>query len=512
MMNRLPAKQIYLLSIIIIGIITLSVYSTYAIYTLEGETSDIVSMNTSNYLNIETSTYEYSKITVQANSTISTDIDVYNNYDYDLCYSVWYKIVQSKNISAAKVSIYQNTNEGLTTSGTIAPVSSRRINIIIKNNNENPVKINIGIAYSKNEGTCELNISTDKYLISSTVDETKTLDEIIMKNDEIKNNDSNYITYQNQTKEIILQEDKLTISNKYDYKDEIFTLTDSKEVDIDTINTNQIIYTCINDTKCRHLYRITEIKKENDIYKITKYDEMIGYLSGTSGVRKVNQNYYYYGDNPNNFIYYNCTDELDTKTCELWRIIGVFYDSKEDKYIPKIIKNDSLDIIEYSNTDNVWNNSSIKNKLKDIKIENETIKTEITNKIESVNNKLEITELNETFNSSIMLMNLSDYINTSICENKKITEFDEKCLNNNWLNKNYNNDEWTMTIRYDEPYIDEITSELVTPDNNMVYSIGSGIKTALVTTKLNIRPVVYLKDTTVLLDGNGTYEKPFMVG
>ena len=512
MMNRLPAKQIYLLSIIIIGIITLSVYSTYAIYTLESETTDIVSMNTSNFLDVDTNTYEYNKITIPADSTISTDVDVYNNYDYDLCYSVWYKVVQAKNMSVAKVSIYQNTNEGLTTSGSIGPVTSRRINIAIKNSNEIPVKVNIGIAYSKNEGTCELNIPTDKHLISSTVDETKELSEIIIKNDEIKNNDSNYITYQNQTKEIILENSKLFTSTKYDYKDEIFTLIDSKETDIDSINTKEIIYTCLNDIKCRHLYRINEIEKDNDIYKITKYDEMIGYLSGSSGVRKVNQNYYYYGDNPNNFIYYNCSDELDSKTCELWRIIGAVYDSKEDKYIIKIIKNDSIDLVNYSNADNVWNNSSIKNNLKDLKIENETFKKEITNKIESVNTKLEITELNETHNSSIMLMNLSDYINTSICENKKITEFDENCLNNNWLNKNYDIDEWTMTIKYDEPYIDEITSELVTPDNNMVYSIGEGIKAYPVTTKLNIRPVVYLKDTTVLLEGNGTYEKPFMVG
>ena len=511
-MNRLPAKQIYLLSIIIIGIITLSVYSTYAIYTLESETDDIVSMNTSNFLDVDTRTYEYNKITIPADSTISTDIDVYNNYDYDLCYSVWYKVVQTKNMSVAKVSIYQNTNEGLTTSGSIGPITSRRINITIKNSNEIPVRVNIGIAYSKNEGTCELNIPTDKHLISSTVDETKELYEIIIKNDEIKNNDSNYITYQNQTKEIILEKDKLITATKYDYKDEIFTLTNSKEVDIDSINTTQIVYTCLNDIKCRHLYRISEIEKDNNVYKITKYDEMIGYLSGSSGVRKVNQNYYYYGDNPNNFIYYNCTDELDSKTCELWRIIGAFYDSKEDKYITKIIKNDSLDLLNYSNTDNEWNNSSIKNELKDLKIENETFKKEITNKIESVNSKLEVTELNETHNSSVMLMNLSDYINTSICENKKITEFEEICLNNNWLNKNYDTDEWTMTIKYDEPYIDEITSELVTPDNNMVYSIGSGIKASLVTTKLNIRPVVYLKDTTALLEGNGTYEKPFMVG
>ena len=59
MMNKLPAKQIYLLSIIVFGIITLSVYSTYAIFTLESETSDIINLETANVLNIESNTYEY---------------------------------------------------------------------------------------------------------------------------------------------------------------------------------------------------------------------------------------------------------------------------------------------------------------------------------------------------------------------------------------------------------------------------------------------------------------------
>ena len=109
-------------------------------------------------------------------------------------------------------------------------------------------------------------------------------------------------------------------------------------------------------------------------------------------------------------------------------------------------------------------------------------------------------------------MNLSDYINTSIYEKKKINEFNEECLNNNWLNRNYLTDEWTMTIKHIEPYIDEITSELITPENNMVYSIGSNIKTSLVTDKLNIRPTIYLKDDTILFDGDGTYEKPYIIG
>lgn len=37
-----------------------------------------------------------------------------------------------------------------------------------------------------------------------------------------------------------------------------------------------------------------------------------------------NKDYRYIGPNPNNYIYFNCTDENDTSTCETWRIIGIF--------------------------------------------------------------------------------------------------------------------------------------------------------------------------------------------
>ena len=76
--EKLPTKQIYLLLIIIVGIIALSVYSTYAIFTFEGETSNIVSMYTPNSLTISEDIYEYKQITVGKNSYVTTDIDIYN--------------------------------------------------------------------------------------------------------------------------------------------------------------------------------------------------------------------------------------------------------------------------------------------------------------------------------------------------------------------------------------------------------------------------------------------------
>ena len=504
-MDKLPTKLIYLLSIIVIGIITLSVYSTYAIFTLESETSDIVNLETANVLNIDLNTYEYKQITIDANSKVTTDIDLYNNYDYDICYSIWYKIVKSNDINTNIVSIYQNTNESLTTSGNLEPVASRRINLIINNNNDKQVKVNIGVAYSKNEETCELNISKDKKLISSTMDDTKILSDIIIKDTEIKNSKSNYITYPDNTKEVSLN-NKIIISTKYTYEDEIFTLTDPIEINTNEINNyinNTTYYTCINNSECRYLYRIKKVENNN----LTKYDLMIGYLSGESGVRKINQDYYYYGDNPNNFIYFNCDNEIDINSCELWRIIGVLYNKEDNKYITKIIKNEPINTSIYG-INNSWKDSNILTKLKEYEIKENHLLQEVNYPIENITNYNKISLLNDTYKSNIMLMNLSDYLNTSICKDKMIDEYDNNCLNNNWLNTN--TEEWTMTIKYIEPYTNE-DNEIVTPINNKVYSIGENIKESLSTSNLNIRPVVYLKNNVVLLDGNGSFEEPYII-
>ena len=92
-MNKLPTKQIYLLFIIIVGIIALSVYSTYALFTFESETSNVVTIHTPTNLQISENIYEYQQITVEPNKITTTDIDIHNTQEYELCYSIWYKIL-----------------------------------------------------------------------------------------------------------------------------------------------------------------------------------------------------------------------------------------------------------------------------------------------------------------------------------------------------------------------------------------------------------------------------------
>ena len=61
--------------------------------------------------------------------------------------------------------------------------------------------------------------------------------------------------------------------------------------------------------------------------------------------------YRYIGDNPNNYIYFNCTDEFDTSTCEVWRIIGVFNVENHNgiyKKRVKIMRGNYYKVVNYS--------------------------------------------------------------------------------------------------------------------------------------------------------------------
>ena len=149
-----------------------------------------------------------------------------------------------------------------------------------------------------------------------------------------------------------INKDNFYVSSKFTYHEESFTLTDPTKLSTEDIlkyqsNNTTDYYTCLDTTSCKYLYKINKIdtttikneltNKDEDIYQITSYDTLKGYLDTTSGVRKVSlnniNNYYYYGDNPHNFIYYNCANSMDTTTCELWRIIGTVYDNRINSYI-----------------------------------------------------------------------------------------------------------------------------------------------------------------------------------
>lgn len=82
----------------------------------------------------------------------------------------------------------------------------------------------------------------------------------------------------------------------------------------------------------------TETTNNNVKYnRVTSKNLINDRLGGTTADYNAG-NIRYYGSNPNNYIYFNCSDyrKQNSNTCELWRIIGVF-DGKV-----KIIRNESI--------------------------------------------------------------------------------------------------------------------------------------------------------------------------
>ena len=78
----------------------------------------------------------------------------------------------------------------------------------------------------------------------------------------------------------------------------------------------------------------------------------------------------YIGANPNNYVYFNCSDysNQSDSTCEKWRIIGVFKNmTKEDGSkadLVKIIRDDSLGYIKWDSNDvNDWSKASLQKTL-----------------------------------------------------------------------------------------------------------------------------------------------------
>jgi len=563
-MNKIPAKQIYLLTIIIVGIISLSVYSTYALFTFESSTSDIVSIHTPKSLQISENIYEYQQITIEPNSVTTTDIDIYNTFEYNVCYSIWYRIVGD--IDENTIQVFQKSNDNLTSSGVLPQLEKIRITIAIINDNEEPVKINIGtIGEQMENGTCSLNLSSDRNVISSNYGNIENLSKKLLKEvNNIKKETSNYITYTDETEIITYKDsDEIYISDKFNYNDELFTLEEPLHITIEELIKEKYldekdIYFCKEDKECTILYKMTEIKQqeiEKEIletipeekleffYDITKYDKLIGYLGGDNGLRKVNKkDYVFYGDNPNNYVYYNCQNIDDTSTCELWRIIGLYYNEEKKEYNLKLIRKDSIGKYAFDDSEQeliTWPNSTLHKYLnEEYKFLNnyDIFLEEYKQKIEILTEK-ETKE--ETINSKINLLNLSEYLQTSSCDIKKLSEVTEKCLKNNWLNDIEIKETWTTTQKEIETII-EIEQSEETPEDekitnenneeesivetetqpvieeeiiisNYAYSIGNTILETKPNELLEVRPTIYLKSRMLLVGGEGTFDNPYII-
>ena len=287
-----------------------------------------------------------------------------------------------------------------------------------------------------------------------------------------------------------------------------------------------------SDTKCNlyfedslgnYIFNYAYAKDDDTIYN--EMDNVIGYT----------------GENPNNYVYFNCDDYSNKDTCEVWRILEVVKITNEetDKYRLKLIRNDALmlgDITKFIwankgtnegfSTANIGTllNNGYYNSLSDYEYASDTtvlkldfskigLKNDKTRNMLSTGNFKMISEhyengsadgwyKNENFGINIDVLvglpTISDYVLTKMdtCKNVSISNF-KTCSEKSYLDKN----EGIWLLNYD-----------TTNNGTYPFHLENGSISSLSPTfKYLIYPTLYLKSDVMYKGGNGTLDNPYLL-
>ena len=160
-------KKIYLIVIIIISLITLMIYSTYAMFTADLDIGDIFSL-TASAVPIDGNINEYKTIAIEANDSRTINLDITNSTASSLYYGVWYEMVDPSSINS-NITIGINNDSANPAIGQLASNATKRVSLCIINDSEEVVVINIGASYSE---TSELNLPNERTIVTQTYDNT----------------------------------------------------------------------------------------------------------------------------------------------------------------------------------------------------------------------------------------------------------------------------------------------------------------------------------------------------
>ena len=338
--GKLPIKESYLLIIIIVGILSLSMYSSFALFSLEKTTSnDIVTMRAANNIETNINVYEYKTVTVDANSNLAVMVNVKNTTSDSIYYGVYYENAPV-GVRVTKIDWSENNTTGNISGNTILPVE-----LMIINDTNSSVTINIGVAGGSSN---ELGLPDGKILVTEEFDTGAFYNTLPTMDDsdvEIKY-DANNITY---FKDLVTCTD-----NGSGCKIVLVRPSSTKDL---TAGEHTVLYVLENNDG----YRVKFNKKinlksgTNAVELITKLNDNTSGDSG-SGVYKVEHSsiaagssatgstipavtdYRYYGPSPNNYI---CLDMEGGSTCpdkHLYRIIGSIYEENASTNLLKVIK------------------------------------------------------------------------------------------------------------------------------------------------------------------------------
>ena len=221
--------------------------------------------------------------------------------------------------------------------------------------------------------------------------------------------------------------------------------------------------------------------------------------------------YRYVGANPNNYVYFNCSDAVKTDTCEVWRILGIYnetHGTATESHI-KLIKSDHEEISAWDINGNTDYELSTMNSLLSVSYYDrlsETAKGQIDKFAYRLGgaDDLNIPSLtmyeselasSKSISVPVGLMQVSDYAFASgLGETELLTTITSKNANN-WLytgkaewfiNQNKENQVYALTT----------TGEITTTD---------------VSEEMLVRPVVTLDSNIKIIGGDGTSSNPYLL-
>ena len=156
---KIKIKEAYLLILIVLGLVSLSVYSTYALFTKEVTIDNVVSFNTSISLS-DSNLVEYELVTLNPNETKIIELVVSNSSTSTLYYGCWYETL-STNPDITIGMYLEKSNVPAT--GTIATNEVKTLVVGITNNSTSTTLVNIGVVGSTTEN---LGLSASRSIIT----------------------------------------------------------------------------------------------------------------------------------------------------------------------------------------------------------------------------------------------------------------------------------------------------------------------------------------------------------
>lgn len=175
--KKIKIKDIYLIFVIVLGLIAISLYSTYALFTGSVVITEAIA-NVNTDINIDFDINSNKTFSLDANTKLTFYANVNNNMSGDIYYELYHDLDSSikKVVIAEVVSDPTVTTSAPNTSGTLGMGEKKNIPLVIENKSNDKITVTIGLAVGYTGNTIEYgtgNYPSNVTVITDVYDDDK---------------------------------------------------------------------------------------------------------------------------------------------------------------------------------------------------------------------------------------------------------------------------------------------------------------------------------------------------